>query len=246
MEEQPVWLALCSADQTLMRATAACLQACDPQIHSVVFRRGQTLLQEMRRAPRRYQYVLLDDIMRDMDVLEFMLQLQEMNLEKPPYVLYAATPDAFYRILQLLPGDGSRFIFLPGPLRPELLAERMRTFCSKDILQQQADQVRLFLQKMHLTGKEAQYLSVALPLRMKSSEELALRKGLLQATADHYGVSLAAVDSALRRGIKTMEEENRPEYRQFKRRYGLPADKRPTVAAFLDASAACLKDGIKL
>ena len=241
MDGQPVWLALCSVDHTLMRATAACLEECDPEIHSVVFRRGETLLQEMQRAPGRYQCVLLDDMMRDMDVLEFMLRMQALSLEDPPYVLYVTTPAAFFRVLQLLPGGGSRFIFLPGPLRPELLADRLRTFCGRKAARLQTDPVQQLLKELHLTGKENQYLRIALPLRLKSGEELALRKGLLQATADHYGVSLAAVDSALRRGIKTLEEENTPEYQRFKQSCGL-AGKRPTVASFLDACAACLKE----
>ena len=240
MEQQPVWLALCSVDHTLMQATAACLQECDPMIHSVIFRRGAALLAEISQAPERYQYILMDDMLRDMDVLEFMLQLQALGLKAVPCVLYVTTPTAFSRVLHLLPGDGRNLVFLPGPLRPTILASRLRTFCSVDACRKKSDGVQQLLQTLHLTGKDAQYLRSALLLRLKSGEELALRKGLLQATADQYGVSLAAVDSALRRGIKNLEEENTAEYQRFKKQYGL-GDKRPTVASFLDACTCCLR-----
>ena len=69
------------------------------------------------------------------------------------------------------------------------------------------------------------YLLRALRIACGSEGKLALRKEVLQGVAEEYQVTVAAVDSGLRRLIEGLEQRSPEGWRQFKAANGLADQK---------------------
>ena len=65
------------------------------------------------------------------------------------------------------------------------------------------------------------YLTGALRMMMGSDHRLAIRKEILGPVAEEYGLTVAAVDSALRRLLETLDETGTQTWRDFRKEYGL-------------------------
>ena len=65
------------------------------------------------------------------------------------------------------------------------------------------------------------YLTGALRVMMGSDHRLAIRKEILGPVAEEYGLTVAAVDSALRRLLETLDETGTQTWRDFRKEYGL-------------------------
>ena len=73
----------------------------------------------------------------------------------------------------------------------------------------------------------AKYLvdAVAVPEVDEDGRPLALRKQILQAVAERHEMSVAAVDSALRRFVEVRELQHSPAWEKFKKNNGLDKQK---------------------
>ena len=224
-------LGFCSQDGLLMQAVADYLLELGEVQQSVVFRRGERMLREIGQG-KRYDGIVLDSLMRDMDALEFLLRLREMPRSTRPPVILLGTTDEFARIQCRAPGDVDAF--LCKPLHPELLAERIHFFCGEST--QSISPARQLLRKWGMREEEtqSQYFVAAVQMLAKANGQVALRKELLPMVARRYGVSAAAVDSGLRRMIQGLEENQPAAYVQFKQENGL-GDTKPTVKKLLYA-----------
>lgn len=65
------------------------------------------------------------------------------------------------------------------------------------------------------------WLTGALRVMMGSDHRLAIRKEILGPVAEEYGLTVAAVDSALRRLLETLDETGTQTWRDFRKEYGL-------------------------
>ena len=65
------------------------------------------------------------------------------------------------------------------------------------------------------------YLTGALRVMMGSDHRLAIRKEILRPVAEEYGLTVSAVDSALRRLLETLDETGTQTWRDFRKEYGL-------------------------
>lgn len=65
------------------------------------------------------------------------------------------------------------------------------------------------------------YLTGALRMMMGSDHRLAIRKEILGPVAEEYNLTVAAVDSALRRLLETLDETGTQTWRDFRKEYGL-------------------------
>ncbi len=70
-----------------------------------------------------------------------------------------------------------------------------------------------------------EYLTSALQVACGADRKLALRKEILQVVAEEHHVTVAAVDSGLRRLIDALETRNPESWQQFKRDSGMVGQK---------------------
>lgn len=231
-------LGFCSQDGLLMRTVADYLLELGQVQQCVVFRRGEKMLREIGQG-KHYDGIIVDSMMRDMDALEFLLRLQELPQTACPAVILLGTMSEFERIQRRIPEGVDSF--LCKPLRPEILAERIRLFCGGG--RQNPSQVQQMLRQWGLQEEDirSQYFTTAVELLTKAKGQLALRKELLPMVARSYGVSPAAVDSGIRRMIQVLEEKSPAAYVEFKTKNGLD-HRKPTVKKLL---CACSKTGEK-
>lgn len=78
------------------------------------------------------------------------------------------------------------------------------------------------------------YLTSAVGVVYSTSQKLAIRKEILQAVSEQYGVSVSAVDSGIRRMIDQLEAKPAEGWTQFKAESGFEAEK-PTTGKLIYA-----------
>ena len=78
------------------------------------------------------------------------------------------------------------------------------------------------------------YLTSAVGVVYGTSQKLAIRKEILQAVSEQYGVSVSAVDSGIRRTIDQLEAKPAEGWTQFKAESGFEAEK-PTTGKLIYA-----------
>ena len=78
------------------------------------------------------------------------------------------------------------------------------------------------------------YLTSAVGVVYGTSQKLAIRKEILQAVSEQYGVSVSAVDSGIRRMIDQLEAKPAEGWTQFKAESGFEAEK-PTTGKLIYA-----------
>lgn len=78
------------------------------------------------------------------------------------------------------------------------------------------------------------YLTSAVGVVYGTSQKLAIRKEILQAVSEQYGVSVSAVDSGIRRMIDQLEAKPDEGWMQFKAESGFEAEK-PTTGKLIYA-----------
>ena len=75
--------------------------------------------------------------------------------------------------------------------------------------------------ELHTDTGAVGYLTGALRMMMGSDHRLAIRKEILGPVAEEYNLTVAAVDSALRRLLETLDETGTQTWRDFRKEYGL-------------------------
>ena len=78
------------------------------------------------------------------------------------------------------------------------------------------------------------YLTSAVGVVYGTSQKLAIRKEILQAVSEQYGVSVSAVDSGIRRMIDQLEAVSSGAWNAFKAENGL-AGQKPTIGKLIYA-----------
>ena len=215
-------VALVSYDERELRVRKNYLEEQNPALSCVCFSRGETLLQELRQN-RGIDVVVLSNQLEDMDGYEFINRLN--SLRSHPMLL--------------LQGDGWYGEATAACLRPNgesYLLERSRL---RDLLQDLRSSsedlgslwVVPFCNELYAKwgiprpDGNSEYLTSALQVACQTDRKLALRKEILQVVAEEHHVTVAAVDSGLRRVIDGLESRNTESWQAFKKKYSLMGGK---------------------
>lgn len=175
------------------------------------YRRGRTLLDELRRE-RRFDALLVDEQLLDMDALEFLETLGREKLRRPPvFVMLRRGRPALCE--RLLAGGVAQCFFKPCSLagmtrRILLLTEypaAVRAGCARLCRAWGVQE----------DAANCAYLADAVLVAAGLDEGFAFGKEVAAAVGELHGVSQSAVESGLRRLIAHMERNSTADYRKF-------------------------------
>lgn len=215
-------VALVSYDERELRVRKNYLEEQNPALSCVCFSRGEALLQELRQN-RDINVVVLSSQLEDMDGYEFINRLNSLRS----------------RPLLLLQGDGWYGEATAACLRPGGESYLLERSCLRDLLQDLQNSsedlgslwVVPFCNDLYARwgiprpDGNSEYLTSALQVACETDRKLALRKEILQKVAEEHHVTVAAVDSGLRRVIDGLESRNTESWRKFKKKYSLTEGK---------------------
>lgn len=197
-------VALASYDRKELRVQKNYLEEQNPVLACTCFLNGHKLLQELQQG-HNFDIVVLCSQMEDMSSIEFMMELRKLE-HKPLLMLF---------------DEGRRKN--SSALRMEdsgscCCVERMEL---KNLLR---ELYRMPGQQWQRTEQQCQQLY----------HSWAIRKEILQAVSEQYGVSVSAVDSGIRRMIDQLEAKPAEGWTQFKAESGFEAEK-PTTGKLIYA-----------
>lgn len=197
-------VALASYDRKELRVQKNYLEEQNPVLACTCFLNGHKLLQELQQG-HNFDIVVLCSQMEDMSSIEFMMELRKLE-HKPLLMLF---------------DEGRRKN--SSALRMEdsgscCCVERMEL---KNLLR---ELYRMPGQQWQRTEQQCQQLY----------HSWGIRKEILQAVSEQYGVSVSAVDSGIRRMIDQLEAKPAEGWTQFKAESGFEAEK-PTTGKLIYA-----------
>ena len=222
-------VALLSFDERELRVRKNYLEEQNPALSCSCFCSGGALLQQLRQE-RCFDIVVLSNQLEDMDGFEFINRLN--GLRSHPLLLLQG--DGWY-------GETTAACLKPGSsylLQRSRLQELLQDLRSMPAAG--GDRVEEFGREMLARWDILQpdvncgYLLRALRIACGSEGKLALRKEVLQGVAEEYQVTVAAVDSGLRRLIEGLEQRSPEGWRQFKAANGL-ADRKVSTGKLIYA-----------
>lgn len=212
-------IALVSYDVQELRVWHQYLVEQSPEILCREYRSGEELLQLLRQRGH-VDVVVLGSELEDMESMEFLSKLSKLRAK--PLVLLQ---DRRYRpeaAVSAMRPDGACYLIQPSSLQDmvqSLLASRGLPTESP------AQFCRRMLTDWGVSPAESagKYLidAVTVPEVDEDGRPLALRKQILQAVADQHEMTVAAVDSALRRFVEGCETRNTPAWAKFKKENAL-------------------------
>ncbi len=232
VKNQALNTALCSYDLQTLRSLGNFLLEYGGFRECAAYRSGRELLREISEG-RRYDALILDEQMQDMDALEFLGKLQQIRPNPQPVTVVMSAHAFLKRLDRALPA-GVDFCFLK-PLQAGVLAHRIQNF-----YHEHSETVHIYCsqlcKKFGVQDDTANclYLADAEFLVWQSDTKLAIRKEVILPVSEAHGVSLASVDSGLRRLIERMEAANTDAYCHFKQETGLSGE-RPTIGCLIYA-----------
>lgn len=223
-------IALVSYDRKELRVQKQYLQEQDSMVVCTCYQSGGKLLEELQQGVR-YEIVVLCSQMVDMSSLEFVTRLRRLE-RKPLLMLFDEGRRRNSTVLRMEPSDD--FYYVEDVDLQTLLREIYR------MPGQRGQQMELDCQKlyeswgMQLPDINCSYLTSAVSVVYAVPQKMDIRKEVLQAVSTQYSVSVAAVDSGIRRMVDQLENRNTEPWEAFKRESGLEKE-RPTTGKLIYA-----------
>lgn len=214
-------IALGSYDRKELRVEKNYLQEQSPALECTCFQNGGRLLEQLRQG-RQFDVVILCSQLEDMSGLEFLMNIRSMD-PKPNVVLFDEGRRQNTSAICLESGDG--FCYVGHAELKNLLWELYR------LPGRQSQRMERKCQELYegwgiqLPDVNCNYLSCAVGVVYGTSQKLAIRKEILQGVAEHHNVTVAAVDSGLRRLIDALETRQMPAWKAFKEKTHLAGQK---------------------
>lgn len=225
-------VALANYDPRELRVQKRYLEEQSSYIHCCGYQNGQELLEELRKT-RHYDVIVLGSRLEDMDEMEFLVALRRIT-PIPPLLLFHERRDSANTALYLHTNGAMQRSELSS-----LLGELDR------MSGRQLTQVEKICQQLYAEWGidhpdiNCGYLTSALRIACGAEQKLALRKELLQQVSEEYHVSVAAVDSGLRRMVNECEAQGSAGWLAFKHANGLD-NKKPSIGKLIYAARAQL------
>lgn len=219
-----LYVALANYDTRELRVQKRFLEEQCKFIHCSSYRSGQELLEALRQGIP-CDVVVLSGQLEDMDESELIAHL--CRLTSKQLLLLFGEERHKESSLSCLRTDGSCYIDQQMALKD--LLDELRKTSGQRVLQVEAFCRKLCAEwGLHSSDTKCAYLTSAVRTVCLCSEKLAIRKELLQNVSEKYHVSVAAVDSGLRRMISECEAQNTPGWRAFKQAHGFAGKKLTT------------------
>lgn len=223
-------VALASYDRKELRVQKNYLEEQNPVLACTCFLNGHKLLQELQQG-HNFDIVVLCSQMEDMSSIEFMMELRKLE-HKPLLMLF----DEGRR------KNSSHCAWRTPAAVAAWNAWSSRTCCGSctGMPGQQWQRTEQQCQQLYhswgirIPDINCSYLTSAVGVVYGTSQKLAIRKEILQAVSEQYGVSVSAVDSGIRRMIDQLEAKPAEGWTQFKAESGFEAEK-PTTGKLIYA-----------
>ena len=199
-EQDVIWrVALASYDPREMRVWTRYLEERNPAIRCTGYRSSRPLLERLEQGD--VDVLVLGGRLEDMDSIQFLPRIR--GLARKPLVL--------------LRDDGRNEKSAVEDMLQELRAPAHRP---AESLEKRCERIYRSW-GVSTCDANKRYLTGALRVMMGSDHRLAIRKEILGPVAEEYGLTVAAVDSALRRLLETLDETGTQTWRDFRKEYGL-------------------------
>ncbi|MGN0707462.1 MAG: response regulator [Faecalibacterium sp.] len=228
-------IALASYDPREIRVQKHYLQEQAPGLRISGYQSGKELLDTLKEGVR-FDVIVLGSQLEDMDEVQFLQNLRPLGC-KP---------------LLLLFDEGCRRSDLADSLCP---GSRRMHASLQELMQELSQlpgypghvtdsQLNRMYAKWGVPRQDANcgYFSSALRIACSSERKLAIRKEILQAVSEQERVSVAAVDSGIRRMVDELEEAATPGWLAFKQKFGF-GKARPTTGKLIYAAKQYLLSG---
>jgi CheY-like chemotaxis protein len=179
---------------------------------------GRTLLRELEQGAQ-YDLILLDDELRDMDAVEFTAAYSRTALLRKPPLLLLSSRGRRENQETVLQQPGNYCII--KPYRLQALTRQIELLCgmqTRSLAGYCAELYRTW--GVHGLENNCAYLTEAVEIALGSPRRLAIRKEILLAVGERHGLSITAVDSAIRRVREELDTLATPAWCSFKQQYG--------------------------
>lgn len=185
------------------------------------YRSGEEILQLLRKG-QAVDVVVLGNELEDMDSRAFMDRMRKLR-RKPLLLLQDDSRRERSAAASLSP-DGLYYLIRQTSLKDLLRVLRSTAGLSRETPEQMCR--RLYAEwGVVQQDTNCDYLTEAVCIASQSTERLAIRKEILQNVAERHRVTVAAVDSGLRRLIENFEARQTPAWKEFKQQRELEGRK---------------------
>lgn len=216
-EESSVWrVALASYDAREMRVWSRYLEERNPSIRCTGYRDSTSLLERLKIGD--IDVLVLGSRLEDMDGLEFLRQMR--GLINKPLVLLRDDSRNEQKTVQSLNRDDACYMIRQGTLEEMLRELRAPAPRRQESLEKRCERI------YHNWGLSpydvsCRYLTGAVRVMLAADHRMTIRKEILQKVAEANNITVAAVDSSLRRLVDALDEQGRQGWLDFKQEYGL-------------------------
>lgn len=228
-------VALMSYDDRELRIRKFYLEEQSTIIRCTCFQSGEPVLQALRQE-RCFDVLVLSSQLEDMDSLTFLEKLNRLP-SHPPLLLQGDGWADDITAAHLQPG--SRFYGVGHDHLRDLLRGLLGV-PGRNSMQIERFCTHLYeLWKLPQPDTNCEYLTLAVQIACSADGKLALRKEILQGVAEQYHITVAAVDSGLRRLVEGLETRHPVEWEHFKAENGLTGSKSPPAGWSTRCSRPC-------
>ena len=216
-EQDVIWrVALASYDPREMRVWTRYLEERNPAIRCTSYRSSRTLLERLEQGD--VDVLVLGGRLEDMDSIQFLPRIR--SLDRKPLVLLRDDGRNERSAVESLSQEDACYLIRQATLEDMLQELRAPAHRPAESLEKRCERI---YRSWGLSTYDAnkRYLTGALRMMMGSDHRLAIRKEILGPVAEEYNLTVAAVDSALRRLLETLDETGTQTWRDFRKEYGL-------------------------
>lgn len=162
--------------------------------------------------------LVLGGRLEDMDSIQFLPKIR--GLARKPLVLLRDDGRNERSAVESLSQEDACYLIRQATLEDMLQELRVPAHRPAESLEKRCERI---YRSWGLSTCDAnkRYLTGALRMMMGSDHRLAIRKEILGPVAEEYNLTVAAVDSALRRLLETLDETGTQTWRDFRKEYGL-------------------------
>ena len=186
-QQEAVWrVALASYDPREMRVWMRYLEECNPAIRCTGYRTSQTLLRRLE----------------DVDSIQFLPRLR--GLARKPLVLLRDDGRNEKAAVESLSQEDACYLIRQATLEDMLRELRAPAHSPAESLEKRCERIYRSW-GLNTSDANKRYLTGAVRVMMASDHRLAIRKEILGAVAQEHHLTIAAVDSALRRLLDTLD-----------------------------------------
>ncbi len=229
-EQNTVWrVALASYDPREMRVWGRYLEERNPSIRCSSYRSSQALMERLEQGD--VDVLVLGGKLEDMDALDFLRQMH--GLKRKPLVLLRDDGCNEDSAVESLSQNDVCYLIRQATLEDMLHELRAPSYRQAESLEKRCDRI---YRSWGLSPHDVNscYLTGAIRVMLAADHRLAIRKEILRPVAEENNITVAAVDSALRRLLDTLDETASQAWLDFKKEYGF-ARRKVTISRLVYA-----------